>query len=464
MTENVIEAAFAATKDFDPDAEARPPEFADDALALRFTEKHKNELRYVQGWGKWLLWDGQRWAFEPTLKAFDFARAVCRGVAAGCDKDRTATAIASAKTIAAVEKLAKADRRHAATVEQWDADPWLLNTPDGVVDLRSDEMRQHEREDYMTKIAAVSPGGKCPLWHDFLHRVTDDDLGLESFLQRVVGYALTGSTQEHSMFFLYGPGANGKSVFLNTISGILQDYAITAPMEAFLVASTERHPTDIAGLRGARLVTATEPEEGRRWAEAKIKALTGGDTVSARFMRQDFFEFSPQFKLVVAGNHKPGLSNIDEAIRRRLHLIPFTVTIPPEDRDLDLEEKLEGEWPGILRWAIGGCLQWQRGGLAPPEAVRAATDEYLESEDALAQWIGECCVTAPDEYATIAVLFASWKAWAEKAGEFVGSQKRFGQSLRDRGYVPQRQGGTGRAGFMGIGLYQEDMSDAYWNR
>ena len=182
--------------------------------------------------------------------------------------------------------------------------------------------------------------------------MTDGDHELVAFLQRVAGYALTGSTSAHALFFLYGTGANGKSVFVNTVAGILGDYHRTAPIETFTASSHERHPTDLAGLRGARLVTAVETEEGRRWAESRIKALTGGDKIAARFMRQDFFEFTPQFKLLIAGNHKPGLRSVDEAIRRRFNLIPFAVTIPDEERDENLTDNLKAEWPGILAWMI----------------------------------------------------------------------------------------------------------------
>ena len=192
-------------------------------------------------------------------------------------------------------------------------------------------------------------------------------------------------------------------------------------------------------LRGARLVTAVETEEGRRWAESKIKNLTGGDQITARFMRQDFFTFTPQFTLVIAGNHKPGLRNVDEAMRRRLHLIPFTVTIPEEERDDQLAEKLKDEWPAILQWKIEGAIEWGGGGLQPPEAVRAATDAYLEAEDSVGAWIEECCTTDPNDFASNAALFESWKPWAEKAGEYVGTKTRLIQILEDRGFERRRE-------------------------
>ena len=286
--------------------------------------------------------------------------------------------LTSSKTIAAVKWMAESDRKHATTVEQWDTDPWLLNTPGGTIDLRTGELRPNTQEDYITKVAAVTPAGKCPIWLQFLAEITGGDQNLQDFLQRMFGYALTGVTTEHALFFLYGTGGNGKSVFINTISGILAEYHKPAPIETFTASQSERHPTDLAGLRGARCVTAVETEEGRKWAESKIKALTGGDAISARFMRQDFFEYVPQFKLIIAGNHKPGLRSVDEAIRRRFNLIPFTVTIPPEKRDLDLAEKLKAEWPAILQWGVEGCKQWQKIGLAPPKAVTDATNAYLE--------------------------------------------------------------------------------------
>src|SRR5438874_5430904 len=202
-----------------------------------------------------------------------------------------------------------------------------------MIELRTGTNRPPRREDYCTKAMACSPREMpTPLWDRFLNTVTAKDKALQKYLQRVAGYCMTGVTSEHVLFFLYGRGANGKGVFLNTLRGIWGDYATVAPMETFIESHNDRHPTELAGLRGARLVIAQETEQGRRWSESKIKALTGGDPISARFMRQDFFEFVPQFKLMIAGNHKPSLRSVDEAIRRRFHLIPFAVTIPPEER------------------------------------------------------------------------------------------------------------------------------------
>ena len=407
-----------------------PPEYSDVALALRLVKKCGHKLRYVAAWGKWLIWNGKYWQFDDTLAAFDIARDICRSAAAECDEPHVAKRIASAQTVAAVEKLAKADRSIAANIEQWDADPWLLNTPDDVIDLRTGILRPHEASDYMTKITNASPDGECPTWMAFLAKVTDNNSELMDYLRRKAGYCLTGVTKEQDLDFFYGTGGNGKGIFLNTLTAIMNSYAVIANIDSFTLSAGDKHPTDLAMLRGARLATAQETEEGRRWAESRIKMLTGGDPITARFMRQDFFTFMPQFKLIIAGNHKPALRNVDEAIRRRFHLVPFTVTIPESERDKDLPEKLKAEWPGILRWAIEGAKEWHENGLNPPLMIREATAAYLTSEDMMKLWIEECCVLAKNSNATMTDLFAAWQKWAAERGEDSGSMRRFSQNLR----------------------------------
>jgi len=419
------------------DAPSESVALSEDSLAMAFTRRHGQDWRFVAAWGKWLCWDGSVWRFEPTLQVFDLSRAVCRDAALDEDNPRVGARLASAQTRAAVVSLAQADRAHAATVEQWDADPLLLATPDGVVDLKTGSLRPASREDYLTKITAVGPRDMpTPLWDAFLTRVMGGDRELVAFLQRVAGYALTGETKEHALFFMHGLGANGKSTFSNALTGLFGDYTVTASMETFVVGPTDKHPTDLAMLRGSRLVTAQETESGKRWAEARLKALTGGDAITARFMRQDFFTYMPQFKLLLSGNHRPSLRDVDDAIRRRFHLVPFTETIPAAERDLNLPAKLRAEWPGILAWAIRGCLQWQSAGLLPPERVQAATDAYFAAEDTVARWIEECCETGRQHEDTIARLFDSWKQWATTAQEYEGSKKRFSQRLEERGFVP----------------------------
>jgi putative DNA primase/helicase len=442
--------------------EARPPEFSDEALALRFASRHANNTRYVAALGKWFIWDTERWLTDDTLYAFNLARRICRQAAIECPAEKTKVAIASAKTVAAVERLARADRRLAATVNQWDAHAELLNTPAGVVDLCTGDTRPSRPEDYFSKITGVSPNPDYPIpvWLSFLDRITAGDADLISFLKRLCGYGLTGSTREHALFFFWGTGANGKSVFLGTVGGCAGDYHRTSPVETFTASAGERHPTELAALRGARLVTAIETEEGRRWAESKIKSLTGGDRIAARFMRQDFFEFTPTFKLIIAGNHRPGLRSVDEAVRRRFHLVPFAVTIPEGERDGELPEKLKSEWPGVLAWMIAGAVEWQGRGLAPPAAVRVATAAYLEAEDALAAWIEEATERMPDAWESSTNLFRSWKSWADRTGEYVGSLKKFSQRLEDRGDslgVRKGRNGHGQRGFYGLRIAKSEL-------
>jgi putative DNA primase/helicase len=263
-------------------------------IANAFAEKRADDLRYVAKWGKWYSFDGARWREDATLETADHIRRLCEGM-----KKKP-----KAGTVAGIERLARTDRRIAATVDQWDADPWLLNTPGGVINLRTGNMRPALATDYMTKTTAVAPDPECatPIWNSFLDRITAGNADLVAFHARYLGYALTGITTEHAMCFAYGTGANGKGVETSTVAGIMADYHVTAPIETFTASGMgERHPTDLAGMRGARLVTVAETEEGRHWAESKLKTITGGDKISARFMKQDFFEYVPQFKLWIAG-------------------------------------------------------------------------------------------------------------------------------------------------------------------
>jgi putative DNA primase/helicase len=437
----------------------RPPELSDDALALEFAGRHGNKLRYVAERSKWLTWDGSVWREDKTYFVFDLARQLCREVASKLDNNKMARSIASSETIAAVERLARSDREIAATIDQWDADPWILNTPGEAIDLRNGKGRRASAKDYLAKSTAVSRGAGCPTWLGFLERITGGDDELTSYLKRVSGYVLTGSTQEQVFFFGYGTGGNGKGTFVDTLAGILADYHSSAPIETFTASRTERHLTELADLAGARFVTATETEESKAWAESRLKMLTGGDRVKARFMRQNLFEFSPQFKLLMTGNHKPRLQSVDEAIRRRLHLIPFLVTIPAGERDQRLRETLRREWPGILGWMVEGCLEWQQSGLAPPSSVQDATASYMEAQDSFGAWVDEFTERDVNAWQRSVDLFASWKAYASRTGDEVGDTKRFRERLEARGYRHHPQAGTNRAGYKGLRLRAFEESD-----
>jgi putative DNA primase/helicase len=468
--QGILADAFAVTEsnfettDEETRGDAIPPEFSDEELTLRFVQQHRGSIRYIAAWTKWYVWDGTRWIPDETLQVLHLVRRHCRVIASKCDRERIATAVASRKTITAVVSLARADRRIAANVDQWDCDPWLLNTPTGVVDLRSGKSRPHNPNDYITKTTVEVPDLACPipLWQAFLERACRADGEFIAFLRRVLGYCLTGITREHALFFCYGTGANGKSTFINAVTGCVGDYHRAAAIETFTASANDRHPTDLAALRGARLVTAVETEEGRRWAESKIKSLTGGDKISARFMRQDFFEYLPKFKLIIAGNHKPGLRSVDEAIRRRFNLLPFVAAISLEERDEQLGEKLKVEWPGILAWMIVGCLEWQQQGLAPPEIVKIATAEYLEAEDSFAAWLEQACALDHDAFERTIDLFESWRKFAQSSGEYAGTLRKFSQRLEERGEaISVRKGRTqDHRGFFGLRLLTPGGSTA----
>jgi putative DNA primase/helicase len=426
----------------------------DHVIANAFAEEHRDDLRYVAAWGKWFEWRHGCWREEKTLRVFDLIRKTC--VARGIER------ASMARMIGAVHTLARSDRRLAATIEQWNIDPMLLNTPEGVVDLESGKARPHRPGDYMTMITAVGPKGDCPKWKAFLTRITGGDQFLVAYLQRVAGYCLTGDTGEQAMFFAYGVGANGKGVFLQTVGRILADYCKTAAIETFTESRTDRHPTELARLHSARLVTATETESGRNWAESRIKMLTGGDTVTAHFMRQDDFEYVPKFKLFFSGNHKPGLRSVGEAMRRRMHMIPFAVIIPKDERDPHFVDKLKDEWPGILRWAIEGCADWQERGLAPPDAVARETDAYFEAQDSFSHWIEECCERDPNAWTKTTVLFTSWKTWAEKAGVRYGDIKSFGEAMQQIPEFKWRRQNVEGAGYDGLKIAAEEPPSRPW--
>jgi putative DNA primase/helicase len=435
--------------------------FSDDALATELVAIHENSLRYVGAWSKWLYWDGTVWREDDTGSSGHKALLVCRAASerakAAPKSGALPRALASARTRGAVLNLASTNPALAATVDQWNADDWILATPGGIVDLRTGDLRKADPLDYCTKITAVTPADSnedlemiCPTWMKFLRTVTGGDSELIAYLQRMAGYALTGNTREECLFFVFGQGGNGKSKYIEAISGCLGTYHVTAAMDTFIETRHEQHTTALAMLMGARLVTSVETDEGRRWAESKIKQATGGDKITARRMREDNFSFQPKFKLVIVGNHKPTLRSVDDAVRRRMNIVPFTVKISSEERDMQIGEKLRAEWAGILRWMIKGCLEWQRIGLAAPGRVTETTQKYLDNEDAWKIWFGECVqkkpmlevvstegvIKAPKEVIIAeSVLFQSWEQWAIRSGEYVGPIKRFTNKMEAEGYT-----------------------------
>ena len=415
----------------------QPPTFSDSALALRYVNENTNLLRYVHSHRRWYHWDSTRWSYDCTQLAEDLAKEICTTAA-----DTKHERVASAGKVAAVVRLASMDRRIATTNDVFDTEDQLLNTHHKTINLQTGRDYPPQPGEYLTKIAGtVAKPMSCPIWTAFLDRITAGDAELQEYLQRVCGYCLSGHTSEHVFFFSWGSGANGKSVFWNTISRCMGDYAANANIDQFIESRNTRHPTEWARLDGVRLILCSETSSNTRWNEGKIKAVTGGEKIAARFMGMDFFEFVPRFKLSAMGNRKPSLHTVDEAMRRRLHLIPFTVTIPVAERDIKLPEKLQAEAPGILQWAIEGAAKWYATGLEAPTVVTHATDAYLKAEDTFGSWQDECIETnyeLAQHWETSKALFTSWKTWAEDNGEWVGTQKAFAQQLEAHGAMPKR--------------------------
>ena len=356
-----------------------------------------------------------------------------------------------------MQSLARSEPGIPILPDKFDTDQWALNCTNGTLDLRSGELRPHNRGDLLTNLCPVEfdPAATCPSWDRMVQTILGGDAELIAFVQRAVGFSLTGSVAEQMLFLLWGHGANGKSTFLNAILGMLgPDYGMQAPDGLLLAKRHDSHPTERADLFGKRLVSSAEVEDGRRLNEALVKQLTGGDRVRGRHMREDFWEFEPTHKLWLAVNHKPVIRGTDHGIWRRVKLIPFTVTIGPEDQDKDLPAKLKAELPGILAWAVRGCLDWQQHGLGEPEAVRAAVAQYRGEMDVLGTFLTECCVEGKGCTARAGDVYAAYKKWCEANGEYVASQTAFGTSIAERGIARRKSNGIW---YDGLGLISEQL-------
>lgn len=433
----------AAVPEGDPEADPLPVEMSEDALADHLAAEYGKDWRYVAQWGKWFKWCGDVWQEDKTHQIFDIARSVCRrsiewpeAAALTLDGKRK---IGRKATAGNVRDMAGTDRRLAATVEQWDTNHFLLGVPGGVVDLTTGELLPGEPGQYMTKKCSVAPEhGEHPLFDMVLARATCGEDDMRSYLLRWFGYVLTGDVREECFLFLHGPGGSGKGTLVKVLADILGDYAATISMEAMTETKMQRHPQELAKLASARFVYASETEEGRRWNESLIKWLTGRDKVTAHFMRENDFEFYPQFKLLIYGNHIPHLKSVGEEMRRRVHLIEYAGSLSDEERDTTLKDRLVEEYPAILHTLIRGCIEWQDTGLGKPERVSDATNQYLQAEDTLGMWLEDNVTRDPSAKTASTDVYRDFKRWAESAGEYVMSQKRFTQAMKQRGFDQAR--------------------------
>ncbi|MFQ5965668.1 MAG: phage/plasmid primase, P4 family [Candidatus Scalinduaceae bacterium] len=420
--------------------------YTDLGNAQRFVAHFGGVIRFSHTLRKWLIWNQEQgfWEFDTNGKINRLAKKTIKKIyneSSRIDDEGTRTALAkwaikseSIHYLNAMVKLAESEEGVPISPDELDTNLWILNCLNGTIDLKTGQLRKHNKNDYITKVIPVEYDihADCPKWIEFLEKIMDGNDVLIAFLKRAIGYSLTGNTSEQCLFMMHGVGANGKSTLISTINTLLSCYGQISSFETFLLKRNNTITNDIAKLRGARFVSAIEAEGERRLAEVLVKQLTGGDMVSARFLFSEFFEFIPQFKLWLACNHKPTIHGTDHAIWRRIRLIPFTVQIPESEQDKELGEKLREELPGILTWAVQGCLEWQHNGLDIPEEVLNATSEYRQEMDDIGIFLSDCCELGPGFKETPAKLYEYYKIWCEKAGEYPLKQRAFGLRLSER--------------------------------
>lgn len=466
-TANVVTKAEAdqeAQPETDEDDGPIAQPYTDLGNARRLVATHGNDLRHAPQWGCWLTWDGHRWVEDHTGEVIRRAKAVVDSmlteIATIGDSDGRKRLAAhwmksqAAPRIEASARLATTEPSIPVTVDQLDADPWTLNTRSGVLDLRTGQLQAAERRQLVTKLAPVTleADAECPTWEWFLDWAMCGDRELVGFVQRAVGYSLTGTVGEQCLFFCHGHGDNGKSTFLNVLQRLLGEYAAAAEPDLLLATTHERHPAGMADLLGRRLVVVQEVDEGRRLAEATVKQLTGGDTIKARRMRENFFDFRPTHKLWMAANHRPQVRGTDHAIWRRIRMVPFLAQIAEADKDAALPERLERELPGILQWALRGLQDWRQGGLRPPASVAAATAEYRTEQDHIGRFVEECCQLDAEMCVTAKDLRATYERWCAENGERPWSARAMGPQLVERGCERFQEGHEKAWTWVGITL------------
>ena len=456
----------------DGDTFASERQLNETANALRLRRRHGENIRYCAKYGQWLVWDGTRWREDDTgaiiERVKDVAADLYRAAATAPEAYRDdyakwARRSHSLSVIKATATLAQSLPMVAIRPDDLDADPWLFNVLNGTINLRTGDHRPHDRANLTTKVAPVryDASATCPTFLRFLERIIPN-ADTRGFLQRFAGCSLTGDTREDAMAILYGGGRNGKTTLINLLGDLLGDYAVQTPTETLMVKREGGIPNDLARLKGARLVAASEGNEGQRLAEGTIKQLTGRDLIPARFLNHEWFTFPPTFKVWFSTNHRPIVRGTDIAIWERLRLVPFTVRFyradeltdeyrqrnaealaagelePYPPMDVELPDKLRAEMPGVLNWMLEGCRDWRANGLGTPEEVKTATANYRDEMDTLGNWIADCCIEGPKMTASAKQLYASYVAWCEGNGERTGSQNALGKSLGERGYTSER--------------------------
>jgi len=456
-------------------AQAQPkataPLASDFGNAERFVARFKTDIRYVFSWDDWVIWDGKRWRVDKTDEVIRRSKLVTRAMVAEAngDKELLRWALKSETTakVASMLSFAKAEEGVGLLPDELDADQWAINVNNGTIDLKTGTLMPHARESLCSKLAPVTydPQALCPKWDAFLLDIMGKDAEMVSFLQRAIGYSLTAATHEQCIFVLHGLGSNGKTTLLEVLRKMLGEYAAQAEPKTFQEKKQETISNDLAGLKGARFVTASETEAGGRLAESLVKQMTGGEPLTVRFLHKEFFTYSPEFKMFLATNHKPVIRGADNAIWRRIKLIPFEVTFGDAGKvtaDGRLKYKLFDELPGIMAWAVRGCLAWQEKGLAAPESVKKATGEYRREMDILGTFVAEECVTGDPTYKVSSEkLYQSYVNYCSRNSDETVPRRKFGMFLGERG-PKNKQGSDGRIVWSGIRLKTDgEKRDAF---
>lgn len=460
-------AAILAAISARPSGTAATCRMDDTGNAERFVALHGNITRYNHDARKWLISTFTHWRQDDDATIQRLAKMTVRGIydeaatAAAAGNDPQAAALAKWAGISAAEgrrnamlNLAKSELPIAITHDQLNRGDYLLNVQNGTLNLETETLQPHNPDDLLTYVLPVDydPAATCPTWDAFISRITGGDTDMAAYLARAVGYTLTGSTSEQCLFFLYGMGANGKSTFIETVSTLMGALAHKARAQVLMLSERDRIPNEIAALNGKRLVVSSELVDGNRLNEGLVKDLTGGDTMSARFLYGEVFHFKPTFKLWLYGNHKPTITGTDDGIWRRVRLIPFDVQIPPAERDPQLGRKLIAELPGILTWAVRGWQDYQAHGLQTPSKVQQATGSYRAESDILGQFIGDRCILQAGLTAEAGALYAAYKEWAEENGLRANSNVRLAKMLIERGLKREKNATTRRQEYHGIGI------------
>ncbi|MDB4988671.1 MAG: primase [Myxococcaceae bacterium] len=427
-------------------------------VSERLVRTHGVNLRHCAALGGWHVWTGTHWLRDDREqareRAKDIARAIAIEAAEALNKElfRAASAAGSASGISNVLALTRSVPSIVFSPDDANRDPWLLNCQNGTVDLRTGELRPHDRGDLVTRICPVDydRAAVAPTFDRFLREVQPAE-EVRQYLARLFGYAAVGLVREHVLGVLWGPGANGKSVLADAVTHVLGDYAKPGPSSLLVVnGHHEPHPTDVATCVGSRLVVVHETKRGAGFDSSKVKLLTGGDKLTARYMRQDYFDFSPSHTLIMLSNYRPQADATDAALWRRVQLIPFEVVIPEEKRDHELADKIRAEAAGVLRWLVDGAVEWQRVGLAPPMIVKEQTAKYRASEDVIGQFLEEHTVRLPEASVKAGTLYAAFKKWCEDSGQRAANGKDFAAELIGRGFE-RAERSFGRI-YKGIGL------------